>query len=586
MKQEETVLSDPRAVTAEPVAIRLSADRTWDAEADVVVIGTGVAGNTTAIHCADLGASVIMLEKSSSPGGTSAKSGGGMMVPNNSYQRALGDVESKEDFIAFLARVGRPLLYSPNSPTFGLPQWEYDLIEAYFDNAGDALARLEELGALRVMHIAGWPSYNDVEEDRMPRGRYVVPQDDQGEMSNGRNAIDRMMSTLDALRVEVRLGFRVDAVYLNLEGEVVGVRGSDGSGIRSIRARRAVVFASGGFAHNRPATREYMNGQIVGGCAAITNTGDFLPIAKSLGLPLHQMDEAFWAPIVWEQALAGDPSLIANFNCAGDSMLVVNKYGRRIANEKVTYHDRTRSHFLWDPTLVEYPNFLQFVVMDKRCRDRYGYDGFIDLTAGNFIPRIGETSPYFLEGETLEDLAAQFAERLQRHADEAGATQLAGEFADNLRASIQRFNGFARQGRDDDFHRGQTAIEQFFMQLDNQLRPPDDEQTEGQEQPDPTLHPLSDEGPYYGIILAPGVLDTKGGPKVNARLQILDGDDRPVPGLYGLGNCVASASGQAYWSAGCTWGPYLTFGYIAAHGIAGEPEKLIAAQAGLAAAMS
>ncbi|WP_431778966.1 FAD-dependent oxidoreductase [Microbacterium aurantiacum] len=562
-----------RENTTEPAKIRLRDDIAWDADADVVVIGTGVAGNTTAIHSADLGATVIMLEKSSAPGGTSAKSGGGMMVPNNSYQRALGDVESKQDFIAFLARVGRPLLYTPDDPTFGLPQWEYDLIEAYFDNAGDALTRLEELDALRVMHIAGWPSYNDVAEDRMPRGRYVVPQDDQGEMSNGRNAIDRMMAKLDALGVDVRLGFRVDAVYVNDADEVVGVRGHDGTQLRSIRARKAVVFASGGFTHNKPATREYMNGRIVGGCAAVTNTGDFLPIAKSLGLPLHQMDEAFWAPVVWEQALAGDPSLIANFNCAGDSMLVVNKYGGRIANEKVTYHDRTRSHFLWDPTLVEYPNFLQFVVMDQRCRDRYGYDGFIDLTAGNFIPRVGETSPYFLEGATLEELAEKFAERLAMHADEAGGTRLADDFASTLRESIDRFNGFARQGRDDDFHRGQTAIEQFFMGLDNQLRPADVDADDATTQIDPTLHPLSAEGPYFGIILAPGVLDTKGGPKVNARLQILDGDERPVPGLYGLGNCVASASGQAYWSAGCTWGPYLTFGYIAAQNIVAEPEK-------------
>lgn len=116
------------------------------------------------------------------------------------------------------------------------------------------------------------------------------------------------------------------------------------------------------------------------------------------------------------------------------------------------------------------------------------------------------------------------------------------------------------------------------MGLDNQFRPAVDEADD----PDgalrnPTLRPLSDHGPYYGTILAPGALDTKGGPKVNSRLQILDGDGTPVPGLYGLGNCVASASGQAYWSAGCTWGPYLTFGYVAARGIIAEPVKHIGA---------
>jgi hypothetical protein len=214
---------------------------------------------------------------------------------------------------------------------------------------------------------------------------------------------------------------------------------------------------------------------------------------------------------------------------------------------------------------------LQFVVMDKRCRDLYGYTGDNDFTAGNFIPRIGETSAYFLEGQTLEDLADRFAERLQRHAHLLDAIELDGHFVDNLRAAIDRFNGFARSGNDEDFARGQTGIEQWFMGLDNELRA--DAAKAATESPNPSMAPLSDEGPYYGIILAPGTLDTKGGPKVNQKLQILDGDERAVPGLYGLGNCVASASGQAYWSAGCTWGPYLTFGYVAARNIIQEPVK-------------
>ena len=54
---------------------------------------------------------------------------------------------------------------------------------------------------------------------------------------------------------------------------------------------------------------------------------------------------------------------------------------------------------------------------------------------------------------------------------------------------------------------------------------------------------------------------------------MLGGDERPIAGLYGIGNCVASASGQAYWSGGSTWGPYVTFGYVAAQSIAQEPRR-------------
>jgi 3-oxosteroid 1-dehydrogenase len=72
---------------------------------------------------------------------------------------------------------------------------------------------------------------------------------------------------------------------------------------------------------------------------------------------------------------------------------------------------------------------------------------------------------------------------------------------------------------------------------------------------------------------APGAIDTRGAPKVNDRLQILDGTDRPVPGLYGVGNCVASASGQAYWSGGSTWRPCVTLGYLAARSVVAEPVR-------------
>ena len=144
--------------------------------------------------------------------------------------------------------------------------------------------------------------------------------------------------------------------------------------------------------------------------------------------------------------------------------------------------------------------------------------------------------------------------------------RLADGFLATLSATIERFNSFARSGVDEDFHRGESAIELFMH----------GERAGDSELPNPTMFPLAEHGPYYATILAPGAIDTKGGPKVNERMQILDGAEIPVPGLYGVGNCVASPSGQAYWSGGSTWGPYITFGYVAARSIAGEPVRVMA----------
>jgi 3-oxosteroid 1-dehydrogenase len=95
---------------------------------------------------------------------------------------------------------------------------------------------------------------------------------------------------------------------------------------------------------------------------------------------------------------------------------------------------------------------------------------------------------------------------------------------------------------DEDFHRGERAVQLMFNGAVKE---------EGGRR-NPTMYPISASGPYYAALVTGGTLDTKGGPKTNTNGQILDDTDQPIPGLYGVGNCVASASGPAYWAGGAT----------------------------------
>jgi succinate dehydrogenase/fumarate reductase flavoprotein subunit len=398
-----------------------------------------------------------------------------------------------------------------------------------------------------------------------------------------------MLATAERLGGTVLRRHRAAGVYRNREGAVVGVRASTDNGEAAIRAHKAVVFATGGFVHNEELAREHLGGLYPGGCAARTSEGDLIRIASALGVPLINMGSAWGAPVLLERALAREPGLIANFILPGDSIIEVNKHGVRVRNEKTTYNDRTQGHFAWDARHAEYSNWLIFPVWDRRCAQLFGAEPGID--GGNFIPPSREpaslsTAPrtrqpgigttvraegaanpwqYIVSGDTLEDLAAALDARLASLGSGARRVRLDTDFAARLRGTIERFNGYARAGRDPDFHRGETSIEAYFhgpRADDNDL-------------PNEQLYPLSDRGPYYATILAPGAIDTKGGPKVNRRLQILDATGEPVPGLYGVGNCVASASGGAYWSGGSTYGPYVGFGYAAAHSAVTEPNHAI-----------
>jgi hypothetical protein len=87
----------------------------------------------------------------------------------------------------------------------------------------------------------------------------------------------------------------------------------------------------------------------------------------------------------------------------------------------------------------------------------------------------------------------------------------------------------------------------------------------------PTMWPISDRGPFYAALVTGGTLDTKGGPRTNPDGQVLDDTGAPVPGLYGVGNRVASASAQGYWAGGATLGPIIPFAHRAAQAANREP---------------
>jgi succinate dehydrogenase/fumarate reductase flavoprotein subunit len=110
------------SVESGPAVLAVNGEQPWADDADVVIVGSRIAGATTAAGCADLGASVILLEKSLEGGGTSAKAAGGMMVPNHRHMQRAGQDVPREDFIRVLARVGRHSSIAPTPSASGCPR--------------------------------------------------------------------------------------------------------------------------------------------------------------------------------------------------------------------------------------------------------------------------------------------------------------------------------------------------------------------------------------------------------------------------------------------------------------------------------
>ena len=551
------------AGSAKPVS---ATDVTWDGVYDVVVAGSGAAGVPAALIATKEGSSAVVLEKAAHTGGTMLKSAAWYWIPNNRYMREDGKPDDKQGFLRYCARLSRPQAYDQTDEHLGLTQWEYETLEAIYDNADEANEALAELGAIKPLYSPGIPDYHSwLPEATVPYGRTLQVDRGDGEMGKGDVLNGYYAEACERLGVPVLLEHRVETVVVDDSGAVVGVRVDHRGETKHFQARQGVVFATGGFTHNPELRRNFLPAAVFGGCAARSNEGDFVKIATGLGLPLRNMNYAWMAPIPLEIALSGSTDLSGMFAVPGDSMIWVDKFGDRVVNEKTIYNDLAMSMLQFDGKAMEYPRLLMFMVWDERTNRLWAPPGADTepspkLSLDNY-GNIVYDDFHLIKGESLSELAQAIEARLATLAPQTGGFALAPSFAENLAASVGRFNELAATGVDADLGRGDNPIERIFN------GPGMDDNTSD----NPTMFPLSEQGPYFAAIICAGTLDTKGGPVTNANGQVLDVDGAPVPGLYAVGNCAASASSQAYLAGGGTIGPSLAFAYLAGRHAAAQP---------------
>lgn len=543
-------------------AARAEAQGTYyDSEVDVLVVGSGAAGCTAAVTAAAAGASVMLVDKAVVAGGTTRMASGVAWVPNNPWLRAAGMRDEERDCLRYMVRYAYPECFLDGHETFGLDRARFALLEAFYRNGHRAVEHLESLGAARLTlfelpgGVGPSPDYAaHLPENLTPRGRSIWPRPDAPHGGRGAGLVDGMVAWLQEHGADVRMEHALSELLVE-NGRVQGARLCSPAGERRVRARLGVIAATGGFAHSQELLERYQR-MAYGTCAPPGGTGDFLAAAMGVGAMPGDMQTAWRTQVILEEALqqrmVGGPVHIP----PGDSMIMVNKHGVRVANEKRNYNDRSRVHQYWDPVAVEYPNQFLFLVMDQRTVETYAGNPPLPIEPGD--------SPWLVRSESPEGLSAALQEGLNKLKSQYGvAFDLSEGFAAAFSNTLERFNGFARSGVDEDFQRGahQSEVDwqAHFSRRHRESSAP------LATMPNPTMYPIDTQGPLYAVILAPGVLDTCAGPMVDAGARVLDPVAVPIPGLYGAGNCVASPTREAYFGAGGTIGPAIAFGYLAAN---------------------
>ncbi|MDQ2682353.1 MAG: FAD-binding protein, partial [Chloroflexota bacterium] len=563
-------LAATASVGAIPFVKSAAAQQGWDAEFDVVVAGSGNAAFAAAITAKANGADVVMYEKGAYVGGTTLVSGGGGWFPNNHLMQADGIDDPKRDAIAYMARYSLPHYYNPDDEQLGLRDEDYALYSTYYDTAAEVTTFLEEQGAIKWIYGQGFgPNFDTIqvdymeeyEENKAPIYRTLHPQNREGGVGRGADMIAGYQAWAEENGIGVHLNHRVENVITNSAGEVIGVEVSIADPAAAatpeatpgdvaeatpvaaveqriaVRARKGVIFGTGGFSRNADMMRHLMPSPYYGGCSAPTNEGDLLRISAALGAKLGNLHNVWRNEGIFEQAVADTGAYNCMWFINGDSFLQVNKTGRRYVNEKRNYQDRPRAHNDWDANYGDWTSRLSFFIYDQRTQDNWG---------GQFpYPADPTTAPYIMMADTLEELADAIVERVESLSAVTGKIVFDENFKQNLVDEVAKFNEYARNGEDLDFKRGDLRYD-LEIPMGPTAETQNLEEYPSPDQPNSAMYPLSETGPYFAFITAAAAVDTNGGPVINPNAQIVRWDGTAIEGLYGAGNCIANPSMNAY----------------------------------------
>ncbi len=549
-------------------------------EVDVVVVGAGGAGMTAALAARERGLDTVLLEKSSYFGGSTARSGGGVWIPNNYALQAAGQGDDPEQSRLYLDSIVGDVVPKVRRDT-------------YLARGPEVMDFIKERTPLRFVWVPQYADYHPEAPGGRPAGRsaepvpmdarflgdelrrlhpqytkapanLIVTQADYRKISLGLRTVrgpltmakvllkrivslvrgQRMYAMGNAIAIGLRKGlmdagvpvhYDTELTGLLLEaGRVVGVRVVR-DGVESVvRARRGVILGSGGFERNLEMREKYQPQptSVDWTTGSQFNTGGGVLAGIAAGAQVDLMDDAWWGPTI--PLPSGPWFCLAERNLPGS--IIVNQAGLRFMNEALPYVEAVHEIYRGEATGVGH--VPAWMVIDQRYRNRYLFAGL--------SPRQPFPGRWFKNGTvkkaaTIEELAAQIDVPPEALAE-----------------TVARFNGFARTGVDEDFHRGESAYDKYY--------------SDPTVKPNPSLHVI-DRAPFYAVKIVPGDLGTKGGLVTDERARVLRPDGSVIPGLYAAGNVSSAVMGRTYAGPGATIGPALTFGYLAAEAISHDQQE-------------
>jgi hypothetical protein len=564
----------------------------WDKEADVVVLGCGGAGTVAAVTAHDAGAKVIIIEKAPEGGGNSRLGGADFTftVPSKT-----GDAAT---FMHAVCNGTTPM----------------EVCEAW---ANEIAGNREWLDKMGIAYSASKDRFASADFKSFPGAGGVAYGRITG---SGLGFYAGMEKALKDRGIEVMFSSpATELIQDPISKEVLGVKVKTEGDEKSIKAGRAVILTTGGFEYNDEMKKNYLRPSTIKFTGWIYNTGDGIKMAQALGADLWHMSMICSAlyTIITPNSQIGwmypEPK--------GSNFILVTKYGQRFMKEGSWFPHRTvmgYSQWDWrdDRKDSEYPCCPHYMIFDEKTRlaggigsgDSGGMSGMGNTICptwlGGVAPAWGKPG-----GGWSKDNSVEIEKGWIKKADsiEALAKLIGGEMtADALTATVKKWNGLCDAGVDSEYGRGAASGGGMMPGGAPGGAGPEGAAgapgggpkqaggpgggaapagaavagaPSGQAQRRAASGPGGARGlekietpPFYAIELWPGGFSTLGGPKKNAKGQVLHVNGEPIKRLYAAGS-LGHTVGQLYSFSGANYAEVLAWGRISGRNAAAEKPR-------------
>lgn len=471
---------------------------------DVIVVGAGTAGMPTAIFSAHRGARVLLVEQASKVGGTLWYSGGQMAASGTRLHDEQGIDDTPQEFLDDMRRICHD--------TFNEP-----IMRIHAENSGDTLNWLLDLGYNVDPEC---PGVLMVHEPYFTKRSFWSPEEGKALIKCIEPAL---MAEVDKGGIDLRFETECIGLIRDKAGAVTGIRIKTKDGAEEEHRSDNVVITTGGYAANKEMFQKYSPDAPHYSSTNPNSQGKGIALMESVGAKIEGGENVLPSyscvlddpddPLC-STYIGGEGNALSNYVWLDTSPqsrqpweVHVNIRGERFLREDIPSVDDRELE------LEKQPEWRHYLIFDEGVRQNAPKITPF-WTDEEFRNALG-SHPSFLKADTLKDLAAQLK------CDAA-----------TLTATIERYNGFVRDGKDLDFGR---------ECLPKQIKKP----------------------PFYAIKCVGMSVMSPAGVVTDETFNVLGEDGHTIPNLYAAGEVLGFGrlNGHAFIPGGSVT-PALTFGRL------------------------